>query len=209
MSTSAANRRQRLQPADRSDSILAAATEAFAAAPYDQVSMAAIGRACGASEALVFKYFESKAGLYAAVVRRELDGLTESQASAVAALPPNSSARDLVRVLIEATLDQMASADNPSASPFFSAQVDPPEVDQLRADFRRQLAGQLSQRLRNPDWERGRIGVVGFLGFLGAAAQQWVAAGCPPAQRWPLVEAALGALQGAIGDWDSLAPPGR
>lgn len=209
MNTSAISGRQRLQPADRSDSILAAATEAFAAAPYDQVSMAAIGRACGASEALVFKYFESKARLYAAVVSGELDRLADRQASAVAALPPNSSARDLVRVLIEATLEAMASAGSPSASPFFSAQVDPPEVDQLRADFRRQLAGQLSQRLRNPHWQRGQIGIVGFLGFLGAVAQQWVAAGCPPEQRGPLVDAALGALQGAIGDWDSLAPPGR
>jgi AcrR family transcriptional regulator len=208
MNTSGVSGRQRLQPADRSDSILAAATEAFAAAPYDQVSMAAIGRACGASEALVFKYFESKARLYAAVIKRELDHLADRQESAVAALPPNSSARDLVRVLVEATLEAMASARNPSASPFFSAQVDPPEVEQLRADFRRQLAGQLSQRLRNPHWQRGQLGVAGFLGFLGAVAQQWVAAGCPPEQREPLVDAALGALQGAIGDWDSLAPPG-
>jgi len=200
--------RQRLRPADRSEAILAAATEAFAAAPYDQVSMAAIGRACGASEALVFKYFESKAGLYAAVVRTELRRLAERQEIAVTALPPNSSARDLVRVLIEATLDQMAAAENPSASPFFSAQVDPPEVDQLRADYRRDLAATLLGRLRNPDWQRGRVGVIGFLGFLGAAAQQWVAAGCPADQRGPLVDATLGALQGAIGDWDSLAPPG-
>ena len=79
----------------------------------------------------------------------------------------------------------------------------------MRADYRRDLAATLLGRLRNPDWQRGRIGVVGFLGFLGAAAQQWVAAGCPADQRGPLVEAALGALQGAIGDWDSLAPPGR
>ena len=32
-------------------------------------------------------------------------------------------------------------------------------------------------------------------------------AGCPAADRGPLVEAALGALQGALGDWGSLRPP--
>jgi AcrR family transcriptional regulator len=209
MNSTPAPGRQRLRPADRTDAILAAAIDAFAAAPYDQVSMAAVGRACGASEALVFKYFESKAGLYAAVVRTELQDLARRQDAAIAALPANSSARDLVRVLIEATLDQMAAAENPAGSPFFSAQVDPPEVEQLRAGYRSDLTATLLGRLRNPDWQRGRIGVIGFLGFLGAAAAQWVAAGCPPEQRGPLVDAALGALQGAIGDWDSLAPPGR
>lgn len=200
--------RRRLSPADRTTAILAAATQAFAAAPYDQVSMAAVGRACGASEALVFRYFESKTGLYTAVVKAELDDLARRQAAAVDALPPHSSSRDLVRVLIEATLDQLSSAGGSSTSPFLSAQVDPPEVERLRAQFRTAFAEGLLARLRNPDWQRGRIGVFGFLGFLGAAAQQWVSAGCPPHQRGPLVEAALGALQGAIGDWDSLAPPG-
>ncbi len=198
--------RQRLRPAERTEAILTAATEAFAAAVYDQVSVAAVGRACGASEALVFKYFETKAGLYAAVMKAELDRLDDRQKSAVAALPANSSARDLVRVLIETTLDHLASAT--TASLLFSAQVNLPAINQLRGDYRRRLTDQLLGRLRNPDWQRGRIGVVGFLGFLSAAAQQWVTAGCPPEQRRPLVDAVLGALQGAIGDWDILTPPG-
>ena len=34
-----------------------------------------------------------------------------------------------------------------------------------------------------------------------AACQAWVDAGCPERDRHPLTEAALGALEGALGDW--------
>ncbi|MBI5027533.1 MAG: TetR/AcrR family transcriptional regulator, partial [Actinobacteria bacterium] len=39
---------------------------------------------------------------------------------------------------------------------------------------------------------------------LGAAAQQWASDGCPDNDRAPLVESALGSLEGALGDWGSL-----
>lgn len=198
--------RQRLSPAVRTDAILTAASQAFAANPYDQVSVAAVGRAAGASEALVYKYFESKPGLYAAVVKAQLEQLAERQRLAVAALPVSTSARDLVAVIIEATLDQVASAPA-SASPFFSGDHEPEQVAEIRQRYRTQLTDDLLSRLRNPGWTRGRIAIIGFLGFLGAAAQNWAGAGCPAELRYPLVDAALGALQGAMGDWDLLEPP--
>ncbi len=199
--------RLRLRPDERQQAILVAAAAAFAESPYEQVSMAAVGAACGASEALVHKYFGTKSGLYAAVVKAQLDDLAARQRGAVAALPTNSSARDLVQVLIDATLDQVDATQGRAASPFFSSELEPAEVGRLRQEFRDRMAEDLLTRLRNPGWQRGRIGVLGFLGFLGAAAQAWADTGCPAGQRGPLVEAALGALQGAIGDWDSLAPP--
>ena len=206
MTSSAQPARQRLSPAVRTEAILSAATEAFAVNHYEQVSVAAVGRVAGASEALVYKYFDSKPALYAAVVKAQLEQLTAQQRVAVDALPPNSSARDLVRVIIEATLDQVASART-SASPFFSGDHEPAEVAALRLGFRARLADDLLARLRNPGWTRGRIAIIGFLGFLGAAAQDWAEAGCPAELRHPLVEAALGALQGAMGDWAALEPP--
>jgi AcrR family transcriptional regulator len=206
MNPSAQPGRQRLSPAVRTDAILTAATEAFAASTYDQVSVAAIGRAAGASEALVYKYFDTKPGLYAAVVKAQLDRLSARQQTAIAALPTNSSARDLVRVIVEATLDQVASA-TASASPFFSGDSEPAEAGELRQLYRTRLADDLLARLRNPSWTRGRLAVIGFLGFLGASAQHWAELGCPADLRNPLVDATLGALQGAMGDWDLLAPP--
>jgi AcrR family transcriptional regulator len=197
--------RRRLSPSVRTDAILLAARETFAATPYDQVSVAAIGRAAGASEALVYKYFDNKPGLYAVVIKTQLDELAGHQRAASAALPINSSARDQVRVIIEATIDQVASA--PAwASPFFSGAYEPSEVAAIREHYRTQLADQLLAQLRNPDWARGRIAIIGFLGFLGAAAQHWAAAGCPADLRHPLIDAALGALRGGIGDWGSLEP---
>ncbi|WP_259312917.1 TetR/AcrR family transcriptional regulator [Capillimicrobium parvum] len=63
-------RRRRLDPADRRDEILEAATRVFAAQPYVDVSMAEIAREAGASRALVSHYFEDKAGVFAAVFAR-------------------------------------------------------------------------------------------------------------------------------------------
>lgn len=206
MTTSGQPARQRLSPTVRIDAILGAATAAFAAAPYDQVSVARVAHAAGSSEALVFRYFDSKAGLYTAVVQAHIDELTARQHAATEALPPNSSARDLVRVIIEATLDHVSSART-WASPFFSGDQEPPQVSALRQQYRTRLAEDLAARLRNPGWARGRIAIIGFLGFLGATAQDWIDADCPEELRHPMVEAALGALQGGMGDWALLEPP--
>ena len=48
--------------------MLAGASRAFAAAPYSEVTTAGLAECCEASEGLIFHYFGSKAGLYAAVV---------------------------------------------------------------------------------------------------------------------------------------------
>ena len=41
----------------------------------------------------------------------------------------------------------------------------------------------------------------GYYGFVDAACLRWVDKGCPPDERWALVDAALGCLGGALGDW--------
>ncbi len=199
--------RQRLSPQARTDAILAAATSAFTAATYDQVSVSAIAAAAAASEALVYRYFENKPGLYTAVVRLQFERLAARQEEVVARLDPNTSSRDLVRLTIEAVLDHVKTLRAAWASPFFTGAYEPAAVQDLRRQYRRDFAAGLAERLDNPDYRRAQLAIVGFLGYLGAAAQQWVDDGCPAADRGPLVEAALGALQGALGDWGSLRPP--
>lgn len=200
--------RQRLTPEVRTGAILAAATAAFTADTYDQVSVSAVAVAAGASEALVYKYFENKPGLYTEVVRRQFERLAARQADVVAHLHPNTSARDLVRLTIEAVLDHVKTLRAAWASPFFTAAFEPEPVQELRRRYRHEFAANLAERLDNPDYRRAQLAITGFLGYLGAAAQQWVDDDCPDADRGPLVEAALGALQGALGDWGSLRPPG-
>ena len=201
--------RQRLSPQQRTEAILAAATAAFTTGTYDQVSVNTVATAAGASEALVYKYFENKPGLYTAVVRDQLERLSERQREAVAQLDPHSSARDLVRVTVETALDHVKDLQVAWASPFFTGAYEPSAVQELRREYRDQFVAGFHERLRNPDHRRAQLAVTGFLGYLGAAAQQWVENGCPDADRGPMVEAALGALQGALGDWGSLRPPTR
>lgn len=199
--------RQRLTPQQRTDAILAGASAAFTHSSYDQVSMAAVAAAAGASEALVYKYFDTKAGLYSAVVRAQLDKLAARQAAAHEALPSHTSARDGVRVTIEAVLDHVRDQPAAWASPFFTAAYEPVAVQELRQRYRQEFVAGLTAQLKNPDHRRARLAIVGFLGHLGATAHQWVEDGCPAADRGPMVEAALGALQGSLGDWGTLRPP--
>nr|WP_300149972.1 TetR/AcrR family transcriptional regulator [Propionicimonas sp.] len=199
--------RQRLSPQERTDAILAAAAGAFTSTTYDQVSVSGVAVAAGASEALVYRYFENKSGLYTAVVREQLDRLAARQREAVAALRPGTSARDQVRVTIEAVLDHVRAVQAAWASPFFTGAYEPAAVQSLRRQYRQDFVASLTDQLQNPGYRRAHLAIVGFLGYLGAAAQQWVDDGCPDADRGPLVEAALGALQGALGDWGSLRPP--
>lgn len=199
--------RQRLGPQARTDAILEAATSAFTASTYDQVSVTAIAAAAGASEGLVYKYFDNKPGLYTEVVRLQFERLAARQADVIARLHPNTSSRDLVRLSIEAVLDHVKTLRADWASPFFTGAYEPEPVQDLRRQYRREFAAGLAERLDNPDYRRAQLAIVGFLGYLGAAAQQWAEDGCPAADRGPLVEAALGALEGALGDWGSLRPP--
>ncbi|PZQ38264.1 MAG: TetR/AcrR family transcriptional regulator, partial [Phenylobacterium zucineum] len=153
--------RQRLSPQARTDAILAAATSAFTAATYDQVSVSAIAAAAAASEALVYRYFENKPGLYTAVVRLQFERLAARQEEVVARLDPNTSSRDLVRLTIEAVLDHVKTLRAAWASPFFTGAYEPAAVQDLRRQYRRDFAAGLAERLDNPDYRRAQLAIVG------------------------------------------------
>src|SRR5665648_1078179 len=122
--------RRRLDPSERRERILAAATDAFAATPYDEVSVAAIAAQAEASEPLVYRYFTGKADLYAQIVTLAIADLLARTTAA-----------------------------------------------------------------------RHEFALWGFFGFLDAACLCWVERGCPDDERVALVDAGLGALEGALGDW--------
>ena len=48
---------------------------------------------------------------------------------------------------------------------------------------------------------RHRYALWGYLGFIDAACLHWVERGCPDEERWGVIDAALGALEGGLGDW--------
>lgn len=193
--------RRRLPPEERRALILAAAREAFAAAPYAEASTAGIAREAGSSPALVLHYFGSKAQLYAASVQASLDELAARQADALAALPAGVPARDRVKAVLEAVLDHVAAQPRAWEQPLVGGE-EPPEALAVRREARTaQLQALRSLLPVDAGWVRHEYAIAGSLGFLDQACVRWVGAGCPPDQRGPLVEATLGALQGALGDW--------
>ncbi len=193
--------RQRLAPEERREAITTAASAAFAAHPYDQVAIATIAADAGASEALVYRYFTSKADLYATVVQQDVDRLAARQSDALDALPAGVSARDRVRTLLIVYLDHVSEHPTAWAAALLALGAEPELAASIRRDARRDSVERLHDLLLPDQGARHEYALWGFHGFLDAACLHWVATGCPEDDRWSLIDAALGALEGALGDW--------
>lgn len=193
--------RVRLGVDERRTAIVDAAAAAFAATPYPEVPVAGVAAAAGASPALVFRYFTSKAGLYAAVLALQADALRARRAGAAADLPPGVPVRDRVGASLHALLDHVA--EHPE---LWGVRVtggdEPPEALAVREQVRADTVDDLRLLLSTtPGWVRHDYAVAGFPGLVDRLCQVWARQGCPPDHRHALVDTALGALQGALGDW--------
>lgn len=186
--------RRRLPVAQRRAQILDVAGAMFAEYGYNGVSTHTVAQQCGVSEGLLFHHFPSKAEIYAAVVARRFDQLDEEMRRAAEQLPQNSPKRDTVRALLLTYLDHIAAdplswaavtrGDTPAEAQFVGIERRDGVVDKLLA-----LVGDRP------------IAVSGFLGFVQAVCLDWVDAGCPDESRELIIAAALGALEGSLGDW--------
>jgi len=195
--------RRRLDPAQRRDAILDAARAAFATAPYSAVGVAGIAATAGASEALVHRYFTSKAGLYLAVVAESIDELLTRQVAADTALGSRAAVRLRLATSIEVYLEVIGSSPVGWAAPLRDARHEVPGAAELRARARDRYVELLRGILGlGTDQPRGSspsgLALHGYLGFLDAACLAWVADGCPPEQRGALVAMAVAALAGAL-----------
>lgn len=193
--------RRRLNAETRRDAILEAAVEAFRVQPYGAVKVTDIAAAAGASSALVFRYFGSKPALYAEVSRVAGQIFITRQAEALAALPEGTSIREHVKTILIAYLDLIADHPDSWANPFVAGD-EPPEAIAVRTEARAYFVERLRELLDlTPGWKRHDYSLVGFFGFVDQACLEWVKRGCPKDDRWPIVEASLGSLEGALGDW--------
>lgn len=193
--------RQRLDADDRRAAILTAARDRWAGALYPDVSVSDIAADASASPALVHHYFGSKAELYAAMVADGIAHFTDRQQEADAALPEHTPARDRVHTMLSVYLDQIAESPHSWAAPLVGGE-EPHVALRLR---RRARAGyiELLYRILRPDGgsRREEIALAAYLGFVDEACLVWVEGGCSEEDREPLIEACLGALEGALGDW--------
>ena len=71
----------------------------------------------------------------------------------------------------------------------------------MRARARSDYVERLGRLLGPGEQARHRYALWGYLGFIDAACLHWVERGCPDEERWGLIDAALGALEGGLGDW--------
>ena len=195
--------RRRLDPDSRRAAILDAAAAAFAERPYSEVKIAAVAAQAGASNALLYRYFDGKEDLYLEVVRQAIASLLEKQTAALEALPPGVPVRDRIRRATEVYLDVIAAAPDTWALPMQQPGSEPAAVAELRAAARRDYVADLGALLLPSGSRRHEYALWGYLGFVDAACLRWAELGSATNDRWALIEAALGALEGALGDWSA------
>ncbi|GAA2001493.1 TetR/AcrR family transcriptional regulator [Microbacterium ulmi] len=193
--------RRRLDPDARRSAILDAAADAFAESPYEDVSVSSIAARAGASDALLYRYFAGKEDLYSELVRVAIRDLLRRQAAALAALPAGVPVRDRLRETTLVYLDHIAHHPVAWAMPLTTPGSEPAAVAGIRSETRREYVERLRSLLAAQTQARHEYALWGYFGFLDAACLRWVERGCPDEDRWSLIDAALGALEGALGDW--------
>jgi AcrR family transcriptional regulator len=153
---------------------------------------------------LVYRYFGGgKEELYAEVVRLSLADLVERETNALAHVAKHTPARERIRLLLAAYLDHIAANPTAWAMPRRQPGSEPAATAQIRAAAERDRVALLRSILAPNAQPRHEYALWGFFGFVDAACLNWVADGARAGDRWPLIDAALGALEGALGDWSA------
>ncbi len=195
--------RQRLPIAQRRSAILAAAEAAFATAPYDQVSLAAVAEVAGASEALVHRYFATKSELYVDIVGAAVTDLEDRWAAADAAAGPDADGWTRVALAVDAYLDFVAGSGKGWTAPLRTPDTAFAPAFALRSHARETFVGRVRDALGRTGGTAENQALHGHLAFLDGAALSWAADGCPEDQRSGLITMALGALSGALAALDA------
>jgi hypothetical protein len=122
--------------------------------------------------------------------------------SAQAQLGQGASARDRVRASLLIYLDHIATHPTTWAAPLLGRE-EPREALDVRHRARAGYVAALRNLLKPAAWARNDYALWGYFGFLDQACLRWVETGCPESGRHALIDAALGALEGALGEWGS------
>lgn len=189
--SSTARRRLRLAPQARREAILVAARTAFARRAYDRVGVVDVATTAGTSEALLYRYFHSKAELYAAVVAADTGALLAQRDAALAALGPAASTRDAVRTTLLVYLTEPAGWVS-------GVPTEPREAVAVRQRARAAWQDGLTALVGPTGGRRRDYALDGFLGLVESVSRAWRAAGQPPTEVPDVVSVCLGALEGAL-----------
>lgn len=188
--------RRRLSKTERRTHLLAAAAGHFRTRDYPDVSLTEVADDADASPALIFHHFSTKAGLYTALIDDALTHLHTRRGAALAALDDGQPVNYRIETLLKTHLAALA------ADPLLLPRPgEPAAAAETRNRADHDFAAQLSEAIGVGTFPRHRWAVHGIVGFVGAAAVLWQEKGFHDDERRPLLEAALGALEGGLGDW--------
>jgi AcrR family transcriptional regulator len=165
-------RRTRLDIDERRSQLLALGLDFFSARSYDEVSIDDFAAAAGVSKGLLYHYFPTKRDFYVATIREASRQLLETTLTDGRAPP-----KDRLRDGLEAYLAYVERHGPAYAALLGGGIGSDPEVshivEETRATFvRRLLEGVDAQTRPTP---RLRITLRGWIGFVEAAALDWVA----------------------------------
>lgn len=182
-----------LPRAERQESILRGAAEAFAQAGYAATSMEDIATASGITKLIVYRHFDSKEELYRAVLQRVFDRLAEEFVTAYAGGPEDGvGARTMMTVAREDPAGFQLLWRHAAREPEFAEYAR--ELREHAVDASRALlAGRIAPELH--EWAAQTI-----VGYLVEAVLNWLEFG-DPTRDDELVELATGALRTGVGAW--------
>jgi AcrR family transcriptional regulator len=182
-----------LPRAERQEAILRGAATAFAQTGYAATSMEDIAAASGITKLIVYRHFDSKEGLYRAVLQRVFDRLAEEFLTVYAAQPEDGvGARTLLTVAREDPAGFRLLWRHAAREPEFAEYAR--ELREHAVDASRALlAGRIEPELH--EWAAQTI-----VGYLVEAVLNWLEFGDPDRDE-ELIELATGALRTGITAW--------
>ena len=194
--------RSRMAPEKRQAIMITAAIDVFSTTPYEQTSLAHIAQAAGTSEALIHKYFHNKAGLYTAALSSSYQQLQQRQRQDQGRYREHAT-RERLAVALRTYLDFLAAQPRGWALILAHPGNEPQPAFALRSTTQEHYTAEILTMIGGAHNQRDHYAVAGFFGFLAVACARWIRNDCPEDQRHVLIDAALGSLEGALGDWRS------
>jgi AcrR family transcriptional regulator len=165
-------RRRRLSPEHRRAELLRTSLQIIGTQPWDEVSMADIAAAAGASKPLLYHYFATKSDLYLAAVRSAAAELREAT-KPDPVLPVEERLLGALRAHVD-WIDVNALAYRAVLHGGISADPDVQAiVEESRADVVARLADAFGIDESSP---ATRIALRGWVGFLESACLSWITA---------------------------------
>ena len=162
--------RRRLSVEDRRDELLQACLDLIGTRPWDEVSMADVAEAAGASKPLLYHYFATKRDLYLATVAAAAEELRE------ATLPnPSLPLADRMRAALDAHLDWIDAHALAYRAILQGGVSSEPRVHAIVEQSRTEVVARLAETFALDHLTPGqRIAFRGWIGFLESAGLEWL-----------------------------------